>query len=93
MENAPPLVFRSRWAAFRTVAATGGRNIALFIGRGDFADSHQSHGARPGAGRRRARRSRVALRSREDIPRDCPVLVTLRVLDDVPARLLQSGNN
>ena len=41
-------------------------------------------GARPGAGRRRSRRSRVPHRTREDIPRDCPVLVTLRVLDDVP---------
>ena len=41
-------------------------------------------GARPGAGRRRVRKSRVPHRTREDIPRDCPVLVTLRVLDDVP---------
>ena len=42
-------------------------------------------GARPGAGRRRVRRSRVPHRVREPIPGDCPVLVTLRVLDDVPA--------
>ena len=42
-------------------------------------------GARPGAGRRRTRRSRVPHRTREAIPRGCPVLVTLRVLDDVPA--------
>ena len=42
-------------------------------------------GARPGAGRRRTRRSRVPHRTREDIPRGCPVLVTLRVQDDVPA--------
>ena len=42
-------------------------------------------GARPGAGRPRVRKSRVAHRTREDIPRECPVLVTLRVLDDVPA--------
>ena len=42
-------------------------------------------GARPGAGRRRVRRSRVPHRSRGDIDRDCPLLVTLRVLDDVPA--------
>jgi len=41
-------------------------------------------GARPGAGRRRVRRSRVPHRAREDIPCECPVLVTLRVLDDVP---------
>ena len=41
-------------------------------------------GARPGAGRRRVRKSRVPHRTREDIPHDCPVLVTLRVLDDVP---------
>ena len=42
-------------------------------------------GARPGAGRRRVRRSRVPHRTREDVPRDCPLLVTLRVLDGVPA--------
>ena len=42
-------------------------------------------GARPGAGRRRTRKSRVPHRTREAIPRGCPVLVTLRVLDDVPA--------
>ena len=42
-------------------------------------------GARPGAGRRRTRRSRVPHRTREAIPRRCPVLVTLRVQDDVPA--------
>ena len=42
-------------------------------------------GARPGAGRRRVRKSRVPHRSRESIPGDAPVLVTLRVLDDVPA--------
>ena len=42
-------------------------------------------GARPGAGRPRIRRSRVAHRSRGAIPARCPVLVTLRVLDDVPA--------
>ena len=41
-------------------------------------------GARPGAGRPRVRRSRVPHRAREDIPREYPVLVTLRVLDDVP---------
>ena len=41
-------------------------------------------GARRGAGRRRIRRSRVPHRTREAIPRGCPVLVTLRVLDDVP---------
>ena len=41
-------------------------------------------GARPGAGRPRTRRSRVAHRSRGAIPGHCPVLVTLRVLDDVP---------
>ena len=42
-------------------------------------------GARPGAGRPRTRKSRVPHRTREAIPRGCPVLVTLRVLDDVPA--------
>ena len=42
-------------------------------------------GARPGAGRRRVRRSRVAHRTRERIPNDCPLLVTLRAADDVPA--------
>ena len=42
-------------------------------------------GARPGAGRRRIRRSRVPHRARERVPRDCPLLVTLRVEDDVPA--------
>ena len=42
-------------------------------------------GARPGAGRPRVRRSRVPHRSREAIPGDRPVLVTLRVADDVPA--------
>ena len=41
-------------------------------------------GARPGAGRPRFRRSRVAHRSRGAIPARCPVLVTLRVRDDVP---------
>ena len=41
-------------------------------------------GARPGAGRRRTRRSRVPHRTREAVRRGCPVLVTLRVLDDVP---------
>ena len=41
-------------------------------------------GARPGAGRPRTRRSRVAHRSRGAIPSRCPVLVTLRVRDDVP---------
>ena len=41
-------------------------------------------GARPGAGRPRTRRSRVAHRSRGAIPGRCPVLVTLKVLDDVP---------
>ena len=41
-------------------------------------------GARPGAGRPRTRRSRVPHRTRENIPRGCPVLVTLRVQDDVP---------
>ena len=41
-------------------------------------------GARPGAGRPRTRRSRVAHRSRGAIPGHCPVLVTLRVRDDVP---------
>ena len=42
-------------------------------------------GARPGAGRRRVRKSRVPHRTREDIARGCPLLVTLRVLDGVPA--------
>ena len=42
-------------------------------------------GARPRAGRPRTRRSRVPHRSREAIPGDRPVLVTLRVADDVPA--------
>ena len=41
-------------------------------------------GARPGAGRPRTRRSRVAHRRRGGVPGHCPVLVTLRVLDDVP---------
>ena len=41
-------------------------------------------GARPGAGRPRTRRSRVAHRPRGPVPGRCPVLVTLRVLDDVP---------
>ena len=41
-------------------------------------------GARPGAGCPRTRRSRVAHRSRGGIPGHCPLLVTLRVLDDVP---------
>ena len=41
-------------------------------------------GARPGAGRPRTRRSRVPHRSRGGVPGHCPVLVTLRVLDDVP---------
>ena len=41
-------------------------------------------GARPGAGRPRIRRSRVAHRSRGPVPARCPVLITLRVLDDVP---------
>ncbi|MCY3810742.1 MAG: hypothetical protein OXH15_02990, partial [Gammaproteobacteria bacterium] len=38
----------------------------------------------PGAGRPRTRRSRVAHRSRGAVPGRYPVLVTLRVLDDVP---------
>ena len=42
-------------------------------------------GARPGAGRKRVRRSRVPHRTREAIGGDCPVLVTLRVREDVPA--------
>ena len=42
-------------------------------------------GARPGAGRPRKRRARVPHRRRGAIPGRCPVLVTLRVLDDVPA--------
>ena len=41
-------------------------------------------GARPGAGRPRIRRSRVAHRTRGPVPARCPVLITLRVLDDVP---------
>ena len=41
-------------------------------------------GARPGAGRKRVRRSRVPHRSRERIPGNCPVHVTLRVLDGLP---------
>ena len=41
-------------------------------------------GARPGAGRPRTRRSRVAHRPRGAVPGHCPVMVTLRVLDDVP---------
>ena len=42
-------------------------------------------GARPGAGRERVRKSRVPHRTREEIPGRCPVLVTLRVEDGVPA--------
>ena len=42
-------------------------------------------GTRPGAGRPRIRRSRVPHRTREDVRRDQPLLVTLRVLDGVPA--------
>ena len=42
-------------------------------------------GTRPGAGRWRTRRSRVPHRIREANPRGSPMLVTLRVLDDVPA--------
>ena len=42
-------------------------------------------GARPGAGRPRVRKSRVPHRTREDVRRGCPLLVTLRVLDGVPA--------
>ena len=41
-------------------------------------------GARPGAGRPRKYRSRMPHRARERIPGHCPVLVTLRVRDDVP---------
>ena len=41
-------------------------------------------GARPGAGRKRVRKSRVPHRTREAIPGRCPVLVTLRVEEDVP---------
>ena len=41
-------------------------------------------GARPGAGRPRTRRSRVPHRSRGGVPGHCPVLITLRVRDDVP---------
>ena len=41
-------------------------------------------GVRPGAGRPRIRRSRVPHRSRGPVPRHCPVLVTLRVLDGLP---------
>ena len=41
-------------------------------------------GARPGAGRKRVRRSRVPHRARERIPGYCPVHVTLRVLDGLP---------
>ena len=41
-------------------------------------------GARPGAGRPRIRRSRVAHRTRGPVPARCPVQITLRVLDDVP---------
>ena len=41
-------------------------------------------GARPGAGRPRTRRSRVPHRSREAVPGRCPVMVTVRVRDDVP---------
>ena len=41
-------------------------------------------GARPGAGRKRVRKSRVPHRTREAIPKHCPVLVTLRVREDVP---------
>ena len=40
-------------------------------------------GARAGAGRPRTRHSRVP-RDRGGVPAHCPVLVTLRVLDDVP---------
>ena len=42
-------------------------------------------GARPRAGRPRTRDSRVPHRRRERIPGNCPVLVTLRVLDGLPA--------
>ena len=41
-------------------------------------------GARPGAGRKRVRRSRVPHRTRERVPAHCPVHVTLRVLDGLP---------
>ena len=41
-------------------------------------------GARPGAGRKRVRKSRVPHRTREAISPRCPVLVTLRVEEDVP---------
>ncbi len=41
-------------------------------------------GARPGAGRPRTRRSRVPHRTRGGVPGHCPVLITLRVRDDVP---------
>ena len=47
-------------------------------------------GARPGAGRPRKYRSRMPHRTRERIPGHCPVLVTLRVRDDVP-RLRRAG--
>ena len=48
-------------------------------------------GARPGAGRPRKYRSRMPHRSRERIPGYCPVLVTLRVRDDVP-KLRRAGD-
>ena len=47
-------------------------------------------GARPGAGRPRKYRSRMPHRTRERIPGYCPVLVTLRVRDDVP-KLRRAG--
>ena len=41
-------------------------------------------GARPGAGRPRKFRSRIPHRTRQRIPKHCPVLITLRVRDGMP---------
>ena len=67
---------------------------AAALGRPDGAASHgkpASSSGRPAAAARgrerdgpRIRRSRVAHRTRGAIPARCPVLITLRVLDDVP---------
>ena len=84
----PCAVFRRRLLSIRQYP-TGGPRSEEEASPGSQADhvrvpALRSRRRRPGAGRRRVRKSRVPHRAREDIPRECPVLVTLRVLDDVP---------
>ena len=94
-ESAPAL----KWAMFgqgdprpwprrpehRQAAASAGPPSAPAAADQHRVQAHRPRGARPGAGRPRIRRSRVAHRSRGAVPAHCSVLVTLRVLDDVPA--------